>query len=168
MIVDVSGFAAIQCKFYAPEHRIQKTDIDSFVSAASSKEFVSLVLVDTTLHDLSPNAQSVLDNADRDYHRIALSDLEKSRVNWATYFREDRVELLQKKHGRYKRLVESQKRGATLEALLAKTKDDKEEKEEDDELEKKDEVEEEEEKAFSSQRARKLASPDASYMVLGT
>ena len=59
---DGAGFCAIQCKFYAPEHRIQKTNIDSFVSAASAKEFVSLILIDTTLHDLSPNAQSVFDN----------------------------------------------------------------------------------------------------------
>ncbi len=94
---DGSGYCAIQCKFYAPEHRIQKTDIDSFVAAASSKEFVSLVLVDTTLHDLSPNAQAVFDNVDRDYHRISLSDLEKSQIDWATYLRENRVALLEPK-----------------------------------------------------------------------
>jgi predicted helicase len=56
-----------------------------------------LVLVDTTLHDLSPNAQSVLYHLDRDYHRIALSDLEKSRIDWSAYIREDRVALLEKK-----------------------------------------------------------------------
>ena len=94
---DGSGFCAIQCKFYDADHRIQKPEIDSFISAASSKHFVSLVLVDTTLHDLSPNAQSVLDHLDRDYHRIALSDLEKSRIDWATYVREDRVSLIKKK-----------------------------------------------------------------------
>lgn len=94
---DGSGFCAIQCKFYSPQHRIQKTDIDSFISAASSKYFVTLVLVDTTLHDLSPNAQSVLDHLDRDYHRIALSDLEKSRVDWAAYIRENRIVLQEKK-----------------------------------------------------------------------
>lgn len=75
-------------------------------------------------------------------------------------------ELLQKKHGRYRRLVESQKRGATLEALLAKTKGDKEEGEEEEEVEKQEE-EEEEKKAFSAKRARELASPDLSYMLLG-
>jgi len=94
---DGSGYCAIQCKFYAPEHRIQKTDINSFVAASSSKEFVSLVLVDTTLHDLSPNAQSVFDNLDRDYHRIALTDLEKGRIDWATYLREDRIALTEPK-----------------------------------------------------------------------
>lgn len=79
-------------------------------------------------------------------------------------------ELMQKPHGRYRRLVESQKRGATLEALLAKSKtdkddDDEEEKEETDAL--KNDDEEKEEKAFSIQRARKLAAPDTGYMLLG-
>ena len=75
-------------------------------------------------------------------------------------------ELLEKPHGRYKRLVESQKRGATLEALLAKTKSDKKDEEEEEEVEKKEE-DDEEAKAFSAQRARELASPDILYMVLG-
>ena len=29
------GFAAIQCKFYQPSHRIRKADIDSFLAASS-------------------------------------------------------------------------------------------------------------------------------------
>ncbi|WP_168193103.1 restriction endonuclease [Rhodophyticola sp. CCM32] len=94
---DGSGFCAVQCKFYAPDHSIQKTDIDSFVSAASTKDFVSLVLVDTTLRDLSPNAQAVFDNVDREYHRIALADLEKSRIDWATYLREERIAFAEPK-----------------------------------------------------------------------
>lgn len=81
-------------------------------------------------------------------------------------------ELLAKKHGRYKRLVESQKRGATLESLLAKQKkDDTEDAEEDaeEEIEEaKKEEEEEEVQAFDSKRARELASPDISYMLLGS
>ena len=77
-------------------------------------------------------------------------------------------DLLRMKHGRYKRLVESQKRGATLEALLAKAKkDNKDGEEEEEEEEEKKEEEEEEEKAFSAQRARELASPDVLYMLLG-
>jgi len=96
-LADGSGFCAIQCKFYAEDHKIQKTDIDSFVSAASSQHFVSLVLVDTTLKDLSPNAQQVLDNVDRDYHRIALTDLEKSKIDWGVYLRDQRVAYVEPK-----------------------------------------------------------------------
>lgn len=76
------------------------------------------------------------------------------------------AELLAMRHGRYKRLVESQKREATLEALLAKTKEGETEEEEEEDLEKKEE-EEEELKAFNAQRARQLASQDLSYMLVG-
>jgi ABC-type multidrug transport system ATPase subunit len=78
-------------------------------------------------------------------------------------------ELLKKKHGRYKRLVESQKRGATLEALLSKQKRDDTTDEDDDEEVTKTEDDEVEEvvKSFNAKRARQLASPDASYMALG-
>ncbi|CAB9525108.1 Leptomycin B resistance protein pmd1 [Seminavis robusta] len=78
------------------------------------------------------------------------------------------AELLQKKHGRYKRLVESQKRGATLEALLAKQKKDDTIEEEEEEEVTKTEDEAEEIKSFDSKRARELASPDAAYMALGS
>ena len=78
-------------------------------------------------------------------------------------------ELLKKKHGRYKRLVESQKRGATLEALLAKRKKDDtaDENEEEDMSKTEDEDVEETVKAFNAKRARQLASQDVSYIALG-
>ncbi|PLS20460.1 type ISP restriction/modification enzyme [Neptunicoccus cionae] len=90
---DGLGFCAIQCKFYASDSSISKKHIDSFVSAASTADFVSLVIVDTTLKDFSPNLKAMLDNLDRDWHRIALTDLEKSRIDWASYFRDQTVRL---------------------------------------------------------------------------
>ncbi len=42
------GFAAVQCKFYAAKHRIQKADIDSFISASGKASFVRRVVIDTT------------------------------------------------------------------------------------------------------------------------
>ncbi|MEP4150640.1 MAG: DEAD/DEAH box helicase family protein, partial [Lentilitoribacter sp.] len=90
---DGSGFCAIQCKFYASDASINKKHIDSFVSAASTKDFVSLVIVDTTLKDFSTNLKSMLDNLDKAWHRIALADLEKSRIDWSTYFRNRTVKL---------------------------------------------------------------------------
>ncbi len=59
---DGSGFCAIQCKFYASDHSIKKSDIDSFVSAASTKDFVSLVIVDTTIKDFSAYLKAMLEN----------------------------------------------------------------------------------------------------------
>ncbi|SDP29140.1 Predicted helicase [Sulfitobacter litoralis] len=94
---DGAGFCAIQCKFYAADSSISKKHMDSFVSAASSKYFVSLIIVDTTLKDFSSNLTAMLDNLDRDWHRIALSDLEKSRIDWSAYFRDNTVKLTEPK-----------------------------------------------------------------------
>lgn len=97
--VDGSGFCAIQCKFYASDASISKKHIDSFVSAASTKDFVSLVIVDTTLKDFSTNLKNTLDQLDRKHgwHRIALADLEKSRIDWSAYFRDNTVKLSEPK-----------------------------------------------------------------------
>ena len=94
---DGSGYCAIQCKFYSPDHPISKADLDSFISASATADFVRLVLVDTTAKDISKNAQSVFDNLEKDYLRIPLSELEKSRINWATYVSEDEIRLYSKK-----------------------------------------------------------------------
>lgn len=42
------GFPAIQCKFYQATHRIQKSDIDSFISASVKAPFARRVIIDTT------------------------------------------------------------------------------------------------------------------------
>jgi len=94
---DGSGFCAIQCKFYAADSSISKKHIDSFVSAASTKDFVSLVIVDTTLKNFSSNLTAMLDNMEKDWHRIALADLEKSRIDWSVYFRDSTVKLTEPK-----------------------------------------------------------------------
>ena len=94
---DGTGFCAIQCKFYASDASISKKHIDSFVSAASTKDFVSLMIVDTTLKDFSSNLNAMLDNLDKDWNRIALNDLEKSRIDWASYFRDSTVKLTEPK-----------------------------------------------------------------------
>jgi predicted helicase len=94
---DGSGFCAIQCKFYASDASISKKHIDSFVSAASTKDFVSLIIVDTTLRDFSSNLTAMLDNLEKDWNRIALNDLEKSRIDWASYFRDSTVKLTEPK-----------------------------------------------------------------------
>lgn len=39
----------------------------------------------------------MLGNLDKDWHRIALNDLEKSRIDWASYFRDATVKLTEPK-----------------------------------------------------------------------
>ncbi len=51
------GFCAIQCKFYAEDHAIQKSDIDSFFTASGKKPFTRRLFIDTTRKDWSKNAE---------------------------------------------------------------------------------------------------------------
>ena len=41
---------AIQCKLYAPDYRLQKSDIDSFFTASGKKPFTHRIIVSTTNH----------------------------------------------------------------------------------------------------------------------
>ncbi|WP_190990032.1 type ISP restriction/modification enzyme [Pseudarthrobacter sulfonivorans] len=79
------GLTAIQVKFYAPGYRIQKHDIDSFLSASSKKPFTNAVVVDTTEGDWSTNALEMLDERHVPVQRIGLSDFRHSNIDWSTY-----------------------------------------------------------------------------------
>ncbi|MDE8670894.1 DEAD/DEAH box helicase family protein [Pseudarthrobacter sp. H3Y2-7] len=79
------GFTAIQCKFYAEGHRIQKLDIDSFISASGKPPFTHRLIVDTTGRDWSGNAEEMLDNQHLPIQRIGLTDFRNSNIDWATY-----------------------------------------------------------------------------------
>lgn len=79
-------------------------------------------------------------------------------------------ELMQKPNGRYKRLVESQKRSSTVDltaikedAVLKSASNDEEE--EDNEAGK--DLEEDTDKAFDAKRARQMALPDLKFLLFG-
>ena len=82
---DEEGYCAVQCKFYLPDHTISKEDLDSFISASSTKDFNRLLLLDTSTQSIGKNAQAVFDNLTQDYIRVNLSELEQSRIDWLTY-----------------------------------------------------------------------------------
>ena len=96
-LADGSGYAAIQCKFYAPDHSIQKPDIDSFISAASNDLFVRLIIADTTQKDFGKNAKETLDKLSKDWNRISINELEASRIDWSLFIRTGTVSLAPKK-----------------------------------------------------------------------
>ncbi|OIH83205.1 damage-inducible protein [Arthrobacter sp. UCD-GKA] len=79
------GFTAIQCKFYAEGHRIQKSDIDSFISASGKPPFTHRLLVDTTAAQWSPNAEEMLEGQHLPIQRIGLTDFRNSNIDWSTY-----------------------------------------------------------------------------------
>jgi ATP-binding cassette, subfamily B (MDR/TAP), member 1 len=81
-------------------------------------------------------------------------------------------ELMNKPHGRYKRLFDSSKRRSTVESLgLQKGADQKittiDEEEQIEEINWEEKIAEEEKKSFSVARARQMAKPDVSYLFIG-
>jgi len=71
-------------------------------------------------------------------------------------------------NGRYRRLVDTQNRAASVTANMLKSDDKKHEDEEDETNDFQTEIEEAEKNAFSLKRAREMASPDSFYMLIGS
>ncbi|MDQ2779200.1 MAG: restriction endonuclease, partial [Pseudomonadota bacterium] len=76
---------AIQCKLYAPDHRIQKSDIDSFFTASGKKPFAHRVIVTSTVAAWSEHAEAALFDQQPPVSKIDLIDLENSQIDWAKY-----------------------------------------------------------------------------------
>jgi predicted helicase len=91
------GFAAIQAKCYAAETRIQKSHIDSFISASGKEPFRRRVVLDTTEGEWSPNAEEMIRGQSIPVVRIGLSDLRESRIDWTIFDTRGEVVLSAKK-----------------------------------------------------------------------
>ena len=75
---------AIQCKFYAEDYRVQKSDIDSFFTASGKSTFKHRVIVSTT-NNWSTHAEDALQDQNPPVSKIDLYDLENSQIDWAKY-----------------------------------------------------------------------------------
>ena len=75
---------AIQCKNYAPDHTLQKKDIDSFFTASGKTHFSNRIIVSTT-DKWSKNAEDALEGQYIPVSKITLSDLENSVIDWTQY-----------------------------------------------------------------------------------
>lgn len=87
LVAKTSGtgeFHAIQCKFYAEDYRVQKSDIDSFFTASGKKHFTHRIIVSTTNH-WSEHAEDALYNQQPPVSKIDLHDLENSQIDWSRY-----------------------------------------------------------------------------------
>jgi predicted helicase len=78
------GYCAIQCKFFAPSHAIQKSDIDSFFTASGKYPFTSRMVVSTS-NSWSKHAADALVNQQIPTWRIGVEDLAHSSVDWTNY-----------------------------------------------------------------------------------
>ncbi|MFD5443709.1 MULTISPECIES: DEAD/DEAH box helicase [Streptomyces] len=75
------GYCAIQCKFYEPQHTVQKADLDSFFTASGKGAFTRRMIISTT-DKWGPNAESALDDQQIPVTRIGLAHIEASPVEW--------------------------------------------------------------------------------------
>jgi predicted helicase len=91
------GYCAIQCKFYAPSHTIQKTDIDSFFTASGKAPFTRRLIIDTTEVPWGKNAEDALAGQSIATSRISLERLEQSPIDWRAYLADDKIVLAPKK-----------------------------------------------------------------------
>jgi predicted helicase len=94
-IRDEDAFCAIQCKFFAEGYRIQKKDIDSFLSSSQQKHFSRGIIIETTGAPWSPNAEALLD--DLNITTIGLDRLEASPIDWAAWFQREEVKVAEPK-----------------------------------------------------------------------
>ncbi len=77
-------YHAIQCKFYAEDYKVQKSDIDSFFTASGKKPFTHRIIVTTTNH-WSEHADHALQDQQPPVNKIDLHDLETSQIDWSKY-----------------------------------------------------------------------------------
>lgn len=75
---------AIQCKLYATDYKLQKSDIDSFFTASGKKPFARRIIVSTTNH-WSEHAEDALSDQQPPVNKIDLTALETSQIDWAKY-----------------------------------------------------------------------------------
>jgi len=89
-------FHAIQCKCYAENYKVQKSDIDSFFTASGKKTFTHRIII-TTTNNWSEHAEDALQNQQPPVSKIDLHDLENSQIDWSKYEPNKGIKLKPKK-----------------------------------------------------------------------
>ncbi len=77
-------YHAIQCKFYAEDYKVQKSDIDSFFTASGKQPFSRRLIVATT-NNWGPNAEDALIGQQPPVTKLDLQALEDSQIDWSQY-----------------------------------------------------------------------------------
>jgi len=92
-LIDEDGFCAIQCKFYDENYRIQKGDIDSFMTASGKSCFARRLIVDSTSGEWGANAEKATDGQAIPVKRIGLNELRESSIDWGVYLDSGKIEI---------------------------------------------------------------------------
>lgn len=93
---DTGDFWAIQCKFFAPEHWVDKPDIDSFLSASGKnfnvdgieKYFAHRLVVSSTNH-WGKNAEDAIQDQRISVERLRLGDLVDAPIDFSQFSIDD-------------------------------------------------------------------------------
>lgn len=78
---ETGEFAAVQCKFYAPDHTLSKKDIDSLFTASGKAPFTRRIIISTT-SKWGKNAIDALEGQTVPVQRIGTEHLEDSPIDW--------------------------------------------------------------------------------------
>ena len=78
-------YTAIQCKLYAPDHRILQGDIAGFLSESGKKAYAERLIVETTDVPWSENAERKIKDQAIPVYRVGLRELRESRVDWSQF-----------------------------------------------------------------------------------
>lgn len=78
------GRTAIQCKFYDPQSRVSKGDLDKFLAASGKAGFSERIVVSTTAH-WGATAEETIRGQAVPVRRIGLEDILESRIDWERF-----------------------------------------------------------------------------------
>ena len=97
VIGEDDAWCAVQCKFYASDHVIQKSELDSFFTASAKKPFTRRLVVDSTLKPWSKNLAEAIIGLEPPVNRIGIPEIEYSGIDWDNFAKTEQVVLLPKK-----------------------------------------------------------------------
>ena len=89
-------YVAIQCKFYDQDSSVPKAEVDSFLSASSTKYFAERLLVATN-RGWSTNTEQTIEYQEKPISILSLEKLKNLKVDWQQYLKDNTVKKLAKR-----------------------------------------------------------------------
>lgn len=89
-------YHAIQAKFYDSDSTLYKKQVDSFFTASGKKPFTHRLLILST-DKISPHVDTAMQGQHIPCQKITLSDLEESKIDWASTFKQKAVQYKEAK-----------------------------------------------------------------------
>ena len=89
-------YSTIQCKFYNNDSSVPKSEVDSFISASSTKHFAERLLVATN-KGWSVNAVQTIELQEKPTTILSLDKIKHLNVDWSQYLQDGSVKLQAKR-----------------------------------------------------------------------